>query len=240
MAEAASATPTIAETFNHGAAGYDAMRRRLLPDFDAFFGAALDLIDDWTRTVRRSSSPLRVLDLGAGTGLFTSLFLDRHGDAEVTLNDIADAMMAEARARFAGNGAITFLAGDMTEIALGGPYDLVLSSLAIHHLEHPVKQALFSRIRDVLVPGGLFVNAEQVLGPTPEAEDRYARHWLKTVRALGVPEDEIDKVQARMLHDRCATVADQLAWMGAAGLVEVDCVFKSWRFAVLSGRAPEA
>lgn len=240
MAEAAPATPTIAETFNHDAAGYDAMRRRLLPSYDAFFGAALDLIDDWARTVRRSSSPLRVLDLGAGTGLFTSLLLQRHGDAQVTLNDIADAMMAEARTLFAGKDAITFLPGDMTEIALGGPYDLVLSSLAIHHLEHPVKRTVFSRIREVLAPGGLFVNAEQVLGPTPEAEERYARHWLETVRALGVPEDEIDKVQVRMRHDRCATVAEQLDWMGKAGLVEVDCVFKSWRFAVLSGRAPNA
>ena len=30
---------------------------------------------------------------------------------------------------------------------------------------------------------------------------------------------------------------DQLAWMRDAGLTQVDCSFKAWRFAVLSGRA---
>jgi hypothetical protein len=40
-----------------------------------------------------------------------------------------------------------------------------------------------------------------------------------------------------MSHDRCASVEDQLLWMRAAGLSQVDCTFKAWRFAVLSGRA---
>ena len=39
-----------------------------------------------------------------------------------------------------------------------------------------------------------------------------------------------------MLHDRCATVEDQLDWMREAGLRQVDCTFKAWRFAVLTGR----
>jgi hypothetical protein len=84
----------------------------------------------------------------------------------------------------------------------------------------------------------LFVNAEQVLGPSPEAEARYVRLWHSDIRALGVPEAEIALAAERMAFDLCAPVEDQLAWMRAAGLVDVDCSFKHWRFAVLSGRRP--
>ncbi len=120
---------------------------------------------------------------------------------------------------------------------LGGRWDLVISALAIHHLDDAAKQALFRRIRQALRPGGLFVNAEQVLGPTPEAEARYTRLWLEQVRAGGVAEPDIARAQDRMQHDRCATVEEQLRWLRAAGFADVDCSFKAWRFAVLSGRA---
>jgi tRNA (cmo5U34)-methyltransferase len=52
-------------SFNRDAAGYDAMRRRLIPCFDDFYGTALTLIGDW-----KPQKALRVLDVGAGTGLF--------------------------------------------------------------------------------------------------------------------------------------------------------------------------
>jgi len=146
-------------------------------------------------------------------------------------------MLKQARQRFAGRSAVSFSLGDMATADISGPWDLVISALAIHHLDDDAKQALFRRIRAALRPGGLFVNAEQVLGPTPQAEQRYAAIWLEQVRAADVPEAEIAKAQERMLHDRCASAEDQLAWMRAAGLGDVDCSFKAWRFAVLSGRA---
>ena len=114
----------------------------------------------------------------------------------------------------------------------------VVSALAIHHLTHAQKQDIFRRIRGALKPGGLFVNAEQVAGPSPEADARYVRIWHEQIRALGVSEEEIAKAAQRMSYDICAPVEDQLGWLRDAGLVDVDCSFKSWRFAVLSGRAP--
>jgi ubiquinone/menaquinone biosynthesis C-methylase UbiE len=221
-------------SFTRDAAGYDAMRRKLVPCFDDFYGTALDLIGDWRRP-----GPFRALDLGAGTGLFAAMVAGRFPDAEMTLLDASEGMLQEARKRFAANPAVRFVTGDMAAGPIGGPFDLVISALAIHHLEDRDKKALFARIAKALTPGGLFVNAEQVLGPTPALERRYAEKWLGDVRALGAPEDEIAKAQERMRHDRSANVGDQLGWMADAGLADVDCSFKAWRFAVLSGRKPE-
>lgn len=226
-------TPS-APVFTRDATSYDAVRRGLVPCFDAFYGAALDLIGDWRS---EAAGPLRVLDLGAGTGLFSSLLLEHQPDCQLHLLDASDGMLNEAQQRFAGSSRVSFTLGDMTSADLAGPWDLVISALAIHHLEHAAKRSLFHRIREALEPGGLFVNAEQVLGPTPEAEERYARLWLAQVRAAGVPEDSIAKASERMRHDRCATVENQLLWLREAGFSDVDCSFKAWRFAVLSSRA---
>lgn len=217
--------------FNRDAAGYDALRRGLIPCFDAFYGTALDLIDDW-----REVKTLRVLDLGAGTGLFAAMLLARHPDAQIHLIDASEKMLEQARRHFDGHPAITYGVADMADAELGGPWDLIISALAIHHLDDAAKKQLFGGIWAALSDGGLFVNAEQVLGHDPLVEARYARIWLQQIRGLGVSEVEITKAQERMSHDRCASVENQLQWMRDAGLSQVDCSFKAWRFAVLSGR----
>ncbi len=56
------------------------------------------------------------------------------------------------------------------------------------------------------------------------------------IRAAGLSEAEIRNAQNRMEFDRCATLEDQLQWMRAAGFEDVDCSFRSGRFAVLSGQ----
>ncbi|HTN97288.1 MAG TPA: class I SAM-dependent methyltransferase [Nordella sp.] len=217
--------------FTQYAQAYDAMRRRLIPCFVEFYGAGLRLIEDWM-----TEAAFRVLDLGAGTGLFSAMILERFPQASLHLVDASAGMLDQARERFHGNACVRFSVADMADGDLGGPWDVVVSALAIHHLEDAAKQDLFARIVTALRPGGLFVNAEQVLGSTPEAEERYVRFWHDDIRALGVSEEEIARAAERMAFDRCASAEAQLAWMREAGFDDVDCSFKSWRFAVLSGR----
>ena len=42
-----------------------------------------------------------------------------------------------------------------------------------------------------------------------------------------------------MRHDQPAPVAEQCRWLAEAGLVDVDCFFKEWRFAVFGGQRPD-
>ncbi|HVA40451.1 MAG TPA: class I SAM-dependent methyltransferase [Candidatus Binataceae bacterium] len=228
----------IGQLFTLGAERYDAVRRNLVPCFDGFYGGALDAIGDWAGA--RASATLDVLDLGAGTGLLSAMVMGRLPRARLHLVDVSDAMLAQARQRFAGPAAsnVSFEARDYTQGSLGGPWDLVVSALSIHHLDDGAKRALFARVFAALRPAGLFVNAEQVLGPTPAAEARYRRLWDEQVLASGVDRLEYERAVERMRHDRCATLGDQLEWLRAAGFTEVDCAFKQWRFAVYFGMRP--
>lgn len=56
-------------------------------------------------------------------------------------------------------------------------FDTIVSALSIHHLYDPEKAALFRRIYDALKPGGIFVNAEEVLAPTVALDQLYWDEW---------------------------------------------------------------
>ena len=226
---------SVAAAFDAVAGDYDAARRRLVPCFTAFYGAALELVAEWG-----PPRGARVLDLGAGTGLLAAMVRAACPDSVLTLVDLSPAMLDEARRRFAGAGDVAYHIGDYASELPPGPFDLVVSALSIHHLDDAAKRRLFGSVRSALAPGGLFVNADQVLAPTPELEARAHARWRAQAAALGSDEAELAAAEARMTHDRCATLEAQLGWLREAGFAEVDCAFKSWRFAVYSGRQPVA
>ena len=221
---------TAASAFDAHAQDYDSPRRRLVPTFDALYGAAIEALE------LLSEPPRRVLDLGAGTGMMSRFVRAAHPSCELVLLDSAPRMLEEA------GGAVepptTFTLGDLREELPPGPFDAVVSALAIHHLSDEDKQGLFGRVRGVLGEGGVFVNAEHVAAPSPELERRYESWHEHTSRELGASAEEWAAAEGRMSHDRRVDVPTQLAWLEDAGFSDVDCLFKRYGFAVLIGRRP--
>ena len=215
--------------FQDAAPGYEAARRRLVPDYDRFYDEAVGALGFARRPVGA------VLDLGAGTGLLARRVLEAHPDARVTLLDGAPAMLDQARAALGDR--CDYVVGDLADPPPDGPWDAVVSALAIHHLADAGKRALFARVRETLAPGGVFVNAEQVAGPTAALDARYAEWHEARARAAGSDDEEWAGAERRMEADRCSSVEDQLAWLRAGGFPEADCLYKSHRFAVLVARA---
>ena len=224
-------TSATSGTFSKYAQVYDADRRPLVPGYDELYGVGLRLIADEAK-----GRPLRVLDLGAGTGLFSGMAMEALNISALHLVDASAAMLDGARKRFAGDARVSYAVDDLVTMDLGSGWDAVISALAIHHLEDADKRALYARIAKALVPGGRFVNAEQVAAPSAAEDARYVRFWVADVQARGVDDAGLAASLDRQRHDRCAPVGTQLDWLRAAGFAEVDCPFKLWRFAVLTGR----
>ncbi len=216
----------VPRIFDAHAGSYDAARRRLIPPFHSFYATTVDAVR------LGGHAPDRILDLGAGTGLLAQRLRAAYPDAHITLLDGAGAMLEKARDGL-GDVNFAYLKGDLADPLPPGPWDAIASALAIHHLADPGKQDLFRRIREAIQPGGVFVNAEQVAGPTPFFTDVYAEWHEANARAAGSDDAEWSAAVDRMSFDRCASVEDQLRWLRDAGFAEADCLMKDHRFAVL-------
>ena len=106
-----------------------------------------------------------ILELGVGTGETTRRVLERHPGARLVGIDSSPEMLAAARAALPD--------AELREARLedplpAGPFDLVVSALAVHHLDPAAKRGLFRRVAGVLRPGGRFVLADVVVPEQPE------------------------------------------------------------------------
>lgn len=220
----------VSRLFGDGAKRYDEARSRLVPHLNDFYGLAIDV------AVRGHGPAPRVLDLGAGTGLFSGELALPLPNASVDLVDSSAAMLAVAD-QMLDLYAVerTIYEQDLRAPLPQGPYDIVISALAIHHLPHPDQRDLYRRVREVMRPGGVFVNAEQVAGGTPALDALYEETWHREVVALGASPREIDEAVQRMAYDLPAPVSTHLSWLAEAGFSQVDCLYKRYRFAVVAG-----
>ncbi|WNR42134.1 class I SAM-dependent methyltransferase [Paenibacillus roseipurpureus] len=222
----------ILTKFDEVAQKYDSQRRKLIPCFDDFYNTAASL-------VRLEGKAPRILDLGAGTGLFSSYMIPMYPQAQLTLVDLSSGMLDIAKERFAHAEAETrFVTADYSTFEDSEPFDAVISSLSIHHLEDEAKQALFHRIHQWLKPGGLFVNADQVLGATPFLDGLYRTDWEAKIEATDLSQEALQAAYERTKLDRMAPLTSQLGWLCDAGLIEVDCVYKSYNFVVMFAKKP--
>jgi tRNA (cmo5U34)-methyltransferase len=221
----------IETLFDEAAADYDRARRQLVPGLDGFYGAALESVPF------RQDAQIQMLDLGAGTGLLSSMVAGRFPRSRVTLVDLSVEMLRVARRRLSeGNGRFEFRNMDYARKPLPRGYDLVVSALSIHHLTHGDKKELFEKVHDSLAEGGYFVNADQVQGETPDEETSYREWWLRRVREAGVSEGDLAAALSRMRADRNASLRAQLEWLAETGFESVRCAYTDHRFAVYGGR----
>ncbi|WP_341280371.1 class I SAM-dependent methyltransferase [Paenibacillus sp. FSL H8-0537] len=102
---------------------------------------------DYIRRLHNGSVNSRILDLGAGTGLFAAFVRQKYPQAEFTLIDLSEEMMKVARLRFEGSEQVEYISADYTNYNFEHKYDIVISSLSIHHLTHEAKQGLFHKVR---------------------------------------------------------------------------------------------
>jgi tRNA (cmo5U34)-methyltransferase len=163
--------------------GYLKMVRAEVPDYDR--------LQDEVAKATEGIDARRALELGTGSGVTSRRVLARHPHAQLTGVDSSEEMIAAADLP----GADLRLQ-DLRDPLPEGPFDIVFSALAVHHLEGPQKADLIARVATALAPGGRFVLADVV-----------------------IPDDPADVVTP--LDEGCdlpETVPDLLRVMGEAGL----------------------
>lgn len=220
---------SIKAAFDSFADHYDAGRRKRIPCFDAFYGTLLEMAPF------TPDQPFSCVDLGAGTGLASSLLAAKFPKARFILTDLSDGMLAQARRHFGHDPRFQYSVMDYAASALPGPVDLVVSSLSIHHLTDEQKRSLFGKVYAAVNPHGAFLIADLVKAPTPAGQACYEAWWKSAATRAGTTPAEWAEAETRRKHDQPSTLADQLAWLTEAGFTRVDCWMKHYPFAVFGG-----
>lgn len=170
--------------FHFDPATYPTLIREDIAHYDELQEQAARATDGVTTSV--------ILELGTGTGQTAQHVLERRPGAQLVGIDESEAMLAVARERLPGADLrVQRLEDPLPQ----GPFGLVFSALAVHHLDGPGKRDLFRRVAGVLAPGGRFVLAD-VIVPDDPAE-----------ALIPLSED----------YDRPDRLDDQLAWLTATG-----------------------
>jgi trans-aconitate methyltransferase len=139
---------------------WDRQQEGYLPDREHRLAAVLDAVEAVT-----DGAPPRLLDLAGGTGSISLRTLARFPGAEVTVLDQDPVLLALARASLRNRAEVLSAdlgAPEWTESLPHTGYDAVVTATALHWLPAERVEALYAEIRDVLRPGGIFVNADHM------------------------------------------------------------------------------
>ena len=179
-------------------------------DPDTFLATMLEEIpgyEELQEAVALEARGRNVLELGTGTGETAVRILARNSGARWTGIDASEAMLERARERFPD---ADLCVQELEDPLPAGPFDLVVSVLAVHHLDGPKKRDLFRRVAEV--------SDRFILGDLVVAER---------------PEDAVIGIDWEM--DLPSTVAEQREWLEEAGF-EVEASYVRPDLAVFVAR----
>jgi SAM-dependent methyltransferase len=133
--------------------------------------------------------PIKILDLGAGYGGLTGFLLGHFPNATAICQDGSEEMarlgherMKEFTGRFAY--VITDFSRHGWSKLLPGPFEAVVSSIAIHNVNSPnIVRGIYEDAFTLVKPGGCFLNFDR---PQPPWEDQ-----LKWLRGAGFEDVKI-------------------------------------------------
>jgi len=97
----------------------------------------------------------RALEIGCGSGMFTEMFAAT--GATIIAVDISRELLEKAKARQLPPERVTFVHGRFEDCEIDGPFDAVIGSSVLHHLEIA---AAIGHVFRLLRPGGLLSFAE--------------------------------------------------------------------------------
>ncbi len=165
---------SAAERFDKAASTWDLLDRRVM----IASGVAMAIANRIPL-----SNEINVLDFGCGTGLVTLALATQVGS--ITVADTSTGMLDTLAEKAKALGIpvhLRHLDADL-RVDLGGPYDLIVSSMTLHHIADV--SALFRQFAHVLTPGG------QVALADLDEEDGSFHEDMTGVHHNGFPRKQI-------------------------------------------------
>lgn len=217
----------VLKAFNVASKNYDNYRKQAIPNMQIFYNTAIELTKEYENP--------KTLDLGAGTGILSELLLKRHPESNIALLDMSDKMLNIAKDKFKNNQNIEYIEADYLEHEFS-KYDIIISSLSIHHLTNSDKNKLYEKIYDALEYNGTFINADLSLGSTDTVEESFKNKDQTHLEKQLIPEEEKIILTDRRKLDKPDTIENTIKNLKDIGFNEVEIYYKYFRYYVVKAK----
>lgn len=220
----------VKEHFNSEADIFDERVVRIVPYYK-------DMLEALVAAVPFSPGrPVRVADLGCGTGTISYLIKKRFPKARITCVDLSQNMLDIAAKKLKGSKGTEFVLADLTKYGFDGKYDAIVSSLALHHISPGRdKYKIYEKICSALKKGGVFINADIIVSEDSVFQQIYLQKWAEFILRSYSKEQVRQNYQRYKREDRPAALLSELDMMKKAGFRHAEIFWKYYNFAVYGG-----
>lgn len=219
---------SVENFYNQLSSEYTALISKCVPRYDEMlYNLFCYLPEGW--------QPKRILDLGCGTGNLTAAILANFPDAEIHVLDISADILKECSIRFKDITNIHYHQQDFSTLNFPENYfDLIVSSIAIHHIPDEQKFKLYQKIYQILTPRGIFEFADQTRGATEEIYQKHISRWKEAAFSLGSTSENWEMwMQHQNDHDYHTEVSWHVEKLKSLGFKNVDILWKNIMWAII-------
>ena len=224
----------VKEHFEEEAKEFDNTILKLIPRYNDMISCMVSVIPF------DSYEEFKLLDLGSGTGNITKAVKEKYPNSRISCIDIAENMIQMAKIKLEDYTDIEYYTGDFSEFDFDEKYDVIVSSLALHHIKTDEdKKSFYSKIYAALKEGGVFLNSDVVLGSNEKLSQIYRENWIDFM-LLNLPEEEVREkwIPKQIEEDFPAPLNKHLKWLSEKGFKSIDVVWKYYGLVVYSGTRP--
>jgi tRNA (cmo5U34)-methyltransferase len=208
----------MGEFFDHVSEDYDVVHMSHVDRGEEFY-QALSL------PVATTQLPVKVLDIGCGSGLELEAFFAKASNAHIHCIDLSARLMAKLLSKYADYAVTAHLGSYLTYEYPRNHYNYVLASSTLHHLLDAEKSKLFLALREALIPGGRLIVGEYYLSPAAAAK--------KLAEYDELVASGIDLSNGKYHFDVPTSAVHEMELLTEAGFTPVRTVWESSNYAVI-------
>ena len=186
---------------------------------------------------------IKIMELGCGDGYTANKILSNNKIEKAVLIDGSNQMLMAAKERLNKFNNIEYRHISFQDLInkqeITGKYNLIFSSLAIHHLTLEEKGKLYRLIYDLLLTDGSFINYDVVLPLSLNLEPWYLDIWKNWIENNEQANPSLNNIPQQYKDNKDnipSSLEEQLKILNDIGFNNVDCYFKYGVFAVFGGK----
>lgn len=223
-------TKQIKEHFDQEAQEFDTIIQQLIPHYDQMIEAMIACIPFEKEAI------FSIIDLGCGTGAVAKAVQETYPNAQITCLDMSEEMLTLANEKL--DHQAKCIQASFDSFTFETTYDVVLSSLALHHLkdEH-AHHDFYCQIYRALNDNGLFINTDVVKATSTATQAVFMEKWVAFMnQKISMKEIEERWLKNHFEEDRPVTLMSELATLSEVGFQTIDVIYKYYNYAVYLGQ----